>query len=489
LERDQANCGLRASDAANSCTLTRHGSDGRLDPVGDGAMDFCAIVVLGCWGLAMRTVRGNLTVGLVLLLLCGSAVAQGAGRTGSDSFGAPGAWKQLAKLTEASGKSQDWLGWSVAVSKDGSTVAVGAVGWCPQQGFDGCGQGAIFVFVKPTSGWTDMTETAMLLASDGQPGEYLGESIAISDDGSTIIAGAPYWPANGNDDGAAYVFVRPQGRWTNATETARLTSTDGANVNLGDAVALSGNTIVAGGEYFNTDQGAAYVFVEPTGGWKNMTQTARLIPSDGKGGNMGWSISIDGDTVVAGAPITGIGSAGNGAYVFVKPTTGWKNRTETAKLTASRGTGFELGRAVSISGSTIAVGAPARRVDNGAVYVYLKPARGWRSMTQTAMLTVPPKYNSLGYSVSLNSDGKSIIAGDPGWQDGGGNGAVVLFAKPMTGWRTTSNFKARLTAADGRNMDDLGYSVSAAPAMITAGAPFARIGSSREQGAAYVFGQ
>ena len=488
MERDQANCGLRASDAANSCTLTRHGSDGRLDPVGDGAMDFCAIVVLGCWGLAMRTVRGNLTVGLVLLLLCGSAVAQGAGRTGSDSFGAPGAWKQLAKLTEASGKSQDWLGWSVAVSKDGSTVAVGAVGWCPQQGFDGCGQGAIFVFVKPTSGWTDMTETGLLNASDGRPGDYLGESLAISDDGGTIVAGSPGWPANGHDNGALYVFLKPTNGWVNGVETARLTATD-TDTNLGQSVAISGATIIGGAQYFNGEQGAAYVFVEPQTGWSNMTQTARLTPSDGKGGYMGDSVAISGNTVVAGAPITGVGGAGNGTYLFVKPKNGWKNRTETAKLTPSRGTDLGLGYAVSVIDSTVAVGADRRSNHNGAIYVYVKPSSGWRSMTETARLTVPPKFNVLGFSVFSDSDGRSIVGGAPGWQDGGGQGSAVLFVKPVTGWRTTSSFTSRLTAADGKNPDSLGYSVAATTNVIASGAPFAQIGANTEEGAAYVFGR
>jgi hypothetical protein len=92
----------------------------------------------------MRIGRANLTLGLAMLLLCGRAAPQ------SDAGypAAPGPWKQLAKLTEASGKESDLLGWSVALSKDGNTVAVGAVGWCRLKNADGCGQGAVFVFVS-----------------------------------------------------------------------------------------------------------------------------------------------------------------------------------------------------------------------------------------------------------------------------------------------------------------------------------------------------
>jgi hypothetical protein len=433
----------------------------------------------------MRTVRGTLMVGLMMVLLCASAAAQGAGPSGGDSSAASGPWKQLAKLTEANGRGEDYVGWSVAISKDGSTVAVGASGWCRYQGFEGCGQGAVFVFVKPASGWADMTETALLLASDGQPGEYLGESVAISDDGGTIVAGAPVWPADGSGNGALYVFVRPKGGWISGTESARLHATD-TGTNLGQSVAMDGHTIVGGAEYFNGFQGAAYVFVEPPTGWANMTQTARLTPSDGKEGFMGDSVSITGDTVVAGAPITGVGGAGNGVYVFVKPKNGWKNKTQTAKLTPSKGENMGFGYAASVVGGTVAVGARSWNNHDGAVYVYVKPAQGWRSMTETARLTVPPKSNFLGYSVSLDRNEKRIAGGAPGWQ---GQGAIDLFARPTSGWKTTSKFKARLTATDGKVMDNLGFSVSISPMFIVGGAPYAQIGSDPQEGAAYIFDQ
>jgi hypothetical protein len=436
----------------------------------------------------MRITCGKLIAGLIVLVLCAGAGAQGAGRNGGD-LAATGPWKQLAKLTEAKGRGEDYVGWSVAISKDGGTVAVGAAGWCRYQGFEGCGQGAVFVFVKPASGWANMTETALLLASDGQRGDYLGESVAISDDGGTIVAGAPLWPANGNGNGALYVFVRPQGGWSNATQTARLTSTDGAGGELGYSVGLQGSTIVGGAYNFNGLQGAAYIFVKPQAGWTDETQTARLTPSDGKGGFMGWSVSIGANTVVAGAPITGVSGAGDGAYVFVKPKSGWKNKTETAKLTASHGTGFYLGNAVSISGGTIAVGAPRRSNGNGAVYVYVKPDSGWRSATETARLTLPPKFNQLGYSVTAYNEGKNIAGGDPGWQDGGGQGAVVIFVKPGSGWGTTSKFKARLIADDGRNGDFLGSSASVTVNTMAAGAPYTTIGSNAKEGAVFVFGR
>jgi FG-GAP repeat len=432
----------------------------------------------------VRSVQTSLTFGLLMLLVGANVAAQSTRAISNETAMVPGPWEQLAKLTESKGKEQDWLGWSAAVSKDGNTVAVGAVGWCPQHDF-GCGQGAIFVFVKPASGWADMTQTALLTASDGKAGEYLGESVAISDDGSTIVAGAPKWPATNQENGALYVFVRPQTGWVDGTERARLTATN-IDTNLGQSVAMSGHTIVGGAEYFNGFQGAAYVFVESSTGWANMTQTARLTPSDGKEGFMGDSVSISGDTVVAGAPITGNGGAGNGAYVFVKPKNGWRNKTEDAKLTPSKGENLGFGYAASIVGDTVAVGARSRGNGNGALYVYVKPAHGWQGMTETARLTVPPKLNFLGYSVSVDRNEKRIAGGAPGWQ---GQGAIDLFAKPMSGWKTTSESKVRLTATDGKVMDNLGFSVSTSSTVVVGGAPYATIGMNPEQGAAYIFGR
>jgi hypothetical protein len=110
----------------------------------------------------------------------------------------------------------------------------------------------------------------------------------------------------------------------NPTQTAELTASDGVtNDFLGFPVAISGNTIVAGAEGRNSEQGAAYVFVMPSGGWPaSGTQTAELAASDGvMGDGFGIGVGISGDTVVASAEYRSVGAnAGQGAlYVFARP--------------------------------------------------------------------------------------------------------------------------------------------------------------------------
>ena len=165
------------------------------------------------------------------------------------------------------------------------------------------GIGAAYVFIKPPRGWANMTQTAELTASDAQIYDCFGCSVAIS--GNTVVVGASGAAIGGNTaQGAAYVFVEPPTGWTNMTETAKLTASDGASdAQFGTSVAMSGNTLVVGAPATSLMQGNAYVFVEPQSGWTDMTQTAELVPSDGfDNDNFGTSVSISGDTVVVGAP-------------------------------------------------------------------------------------------------------------------------------------------------------------------------------------------
>jgi FG-GAP repeat protein len=100
---------------------------------------------------------------------------------------------QLAELTASDGNSSDQFGVAVAIS--GSTVVVGApdatVGTKSQQG-------AVYVFVKPSNGWGNMTQVAKLtLSSQYLAGIHFGSSVAVS--GDTIVVG----------DG--FIFVKPAG--------------------------------------------------------------------------------------------------------------------------------------------------------------------------------------------------------------------------------------------------------------------------------------
>ncbi len=106
--------------------------------------------------------------------------------------------------------------------------------------------------------------------------------------------------------------------------------------------------------------GSAYVFVRPATGWASATQTAKLTASDGAANDQfGCSVAVVGDTVVVGAYRDDAPAANSGsAYVFVKPATGWATAAETAKLTASDGAGSDhFGYSVAVDRGPVAVGA------------------------------------------------------------------------------------------------------------------------------------
>ncbi|MHC5541319.1 IPT/TIG domain-containing protein, partial [Singulisphaera rosea] len=130
-------------------------------------------------------------------------------------------WTQAAKLTAKDGKEGDGFGASLAIS--GSTIAIGAYG---TNSF----QGAAYVFTPSGSTWI---QTATLTATDGQPYDGFGGSIAISD--ATILVRGP---------NAAYVFTRTGTSWS---QTAKLTAPDGQpDDGFGGSVAVDGVTDVIG---------------------------------------------------------------------------------------------------------------------------------------------------------------------------------------------------------------------------------------------------
>ena len=378
----------------------------------------------------------------------------------------------------------------------GDTIVAGA----PNAGVFGIDErGAAYVFQKPPGGWANATVAARLSASDGRHGDHLGLSVGVS--GDTVVAGTRDATVNGHvSQGAAYVFVKPPGGWASGTETAKLTASDGGVLNnLGESVAVWGDTVVAGAGGATVDgqdsRGAIYVFEKPAGGWASGTETAKLTTSDGfASAQFGHPVAIFGNVVVGGAVLATVnGHQDQGAaYVFVKPAGGWASGTETAKLTASDGAASDqLGRSVAVSGNTVVAGAPGAtaggRKGQGAAYVFVEPAGGWANETETAKLTGSDSNpgDEFGWSVAVSA--RTVVAGafDTTVSGRPGQGAAYVFEKPQNGWESATE-TAKLTASDGAAGDEFGVAVAASDSTIVAGAPAASENGSGG-GAAYVF--
>ena len=154
-------------------------------------------------------------------------------------------------------------------------------------------------------------------ASDGAAGDAFGRTIATS--GDTAVIGAPQDTVGANlEQGSAYVFTRNGTAWT---QQAKLIATDGAaNDGFGVSVTISGDTIVVGvlqdAIGANLSQGSAYVFVRSGVSW---AQQAKLTASDGAANDtFGASVTMSGDTIAIGAPAHAVGAnlIQGSAYIF-----------------------------------------------------------------------------------------------------------------------------------------------------------------------------
>ncbi len=394
-------------------------------------------------GELTATTTGNAPLGNAVAV-SGGTVVVGATEAAYVFTKPAGGWgdaTQTAALsaTEVNGLAPQGFGDSVAVS--GDTIVVGA----PSSAIVAkkSDVGAAYVFTMPNGGWASQpaeTQTATLTgaAADTRANDQFGVSVAI--DGDTVALGAPSTADAGGDYGAVFEYTMPNGGWASApseTQTALLTGVG----NVGSSVAVSGNTIVAGAPFNSNEDifaGAADLFTMPNGGWATApteTESAALYGSDiAAGDHYGASIAISGDgsTVAVGAPDHTVGANADqgAAYVFVKPAGGWPvTKQQDAELTATGGqANDQLGSAVALDGTTVYAGAPSADGGEGGAYEYDMPAAGWSSApneTQTAELT--PSGAGYAFATALASDGTTLAAGAPGAN--GGNGAAFVYGQ------------------------------------------------------------
>lgn len=145
-----------------------------------------------------------------------------------------GVWTLAGKITAEDGAAGDHFGSDVAVS--GEIVAVGA------DSYDdlGSSSGAAYVFEKVNDVWT---QPKKLLADDGASGDLFGSSVGVS--GETVVVGSRQDDDLGSASGAGYVFRKLDGVWT---QSAKLLANDGERADFfGKSIAIGGRTIVVGG--------------------------------------------------------------------------------------------------------------------------------------------------------------------------------------------------------------------------------------------------
>jgi hypothetical protein len=255
-----------------------------------------------------------------------------------------------------------------------------------------------------------------------------GLSVALSADGNTAIIGG--WRAEG-----VWVFTRSGGVW--AQQGNKLVGSGAVgSARQGMAVALSadGNTAVVGGWSDNNNTGAAWVFTRSGGVWTQ--QGKKLVGSGAEGSprqGMSVALSADGETAIVGGPGDnppdrsrpfGLGPAG-AAWVFARSGSVWTQQAN--KLVSSGAVGSaRQGTSVALSadGNIAVVGGFADDGSVGAVSVFTRSRGHWTQDKELAGIGAVGKSIS---SVALSADGSLVLIGGP--NENGGVGAAWVFTR------------------------------------------------------------
>lgn len=201
-------------------------------------------------------------------------------------------WNQKAKLVASDPADYDHFG--IAVSMDGDYIVVGA----RDKLYDNSTTyaGAAYVFVPSGRDWV---QDAKLTAPNPQTQAYFGGSVDVS--GNTVVIGEADRDTSATNAGAAYVFIYSREQWSHQATLAASGPQEGAR--FGKSVAISGDSIIVGSYLYDkrglTDAGAAYLFVRNSGSW---SQTEQIFASDAEAeDDFGYSVDINNPHYICGA--------------------------------------------------------------------------------------------------------------------------------------------------------------------------------------------
>jgi hypothetical protein len=344
-------------------------------------------------------------------------------------------------------------GSSLAVSQDGSTVLVGGIG-------EGAA-GAAWVFTDVGGVWTQ--QGSKLVPSNPSGASDFGDSVALSSDGNVALIGAPLDQNQGAtvpQAGAAWVFFRNGTTWSQGSRLIpnnAIVATNDHGSFFGGSVALSGDgsTALIGGWFDNNFAGATWVF--STSG----TQIAKLTPTDETGsGAFGKAVAISND----GSTALIAGTDQGAAWVFTRSGSTWSQ--QGLKLTPSDGNaggGGSFGSAVALSqnGNTALIGGSGDSSQDGAAWVFTRSGTNWGQQgpkLRPSDEVNAPSGGGFGSSVALSADGNTALIGGPA--DFNSAGAAWTFVRSGISWSQRGpKITVNTVAGDEQGQGDFGSAV------------------------------
>ena len=251
-------------------------------------------------------------------------------------------------------------------------------------------------------GGDSISEFKLTAGIDAAANDQFGHSVDIS--GDTAVVGAP----NGE---SAYVYRFDGTDWEPLEKPLFAPTSPPTSISyFGWDVAIDGDTLVVSDFNFLWLYGSVYVFTRSGDSWDDGQE---LITGLG----VGASVAIDGDTILVGAPLTGL------TYVFTNGEAGWEEKPEIVSPSTSMPF---FGWAVDLSGDTAVVGAPL----TGSAYAFTRNVDSWDKGQE--LITGP----WVGSSVAI--DGETVVVGAPSLlplssQVPQGPGSTYVLRKDATG--------------------------------------------------------
>src|SRR5262245_39007837 len=439
----------------------------------------------------VMSVKLRAGVGVGFVLVAGAALSAGRQGPPSSSSVTAAQLKQIAYLKASNGEADDHFGcggvldghsgWGVAMSADGNTIAVGA----PHEsggakGINGdqkdnsvYGAGAVYVFVRSGSGWT---QQAYVKPSNPQMGAEFGHVVVLSADGNTLAVSAfgessKATGINGNQEdhsipqaGAAYVFTRTGTRWTqqayvkasNTGEAGATADSFGDGDQFGVSLALSddGRTLAVGAitedsnaSGINGNQtdnsamssGAVYVFALAGTTWSQQAYIKAGNPDPGDLFGYAVSLSADGNTLAAGAydeggssrgingPVDNMRGGSGAIYIFTRSGATWSKQSYLKSSIAENGDSWGVTVALSDDGNTLITASADEDckakglvtsgcdadvkddISTGAVAVFVRNGTTW---SQQAIIKASNtgQEDWFGVRVAVSGDGNTLVA-------------------------------------------------------------------------------
>jgi hypothetical protein len=302
-------------------------------------------------------------------------------------------WVQSQKLFASNGADADNFGYAVALQ--GDTALIGAFGHLDVSGY----AGTVYEFRRSGDTWIEQQQ---LVPSDLAVGgaQEFGFSLALDGDSAVIGAFRGGLNLNQQNAGAAYVFTRSGGVWS---EEQKLVPSDGGDADeFGRTVALSGDSIVVGSpadDDRGIDSGSAYVFTRSDGIWSEEQKLQISVALAIAQNNLGTSVAIQSDTALIGARKgTPLAPETGSAYVYTRNQGVW---SQVQQISPSEAAARNFGSSLSLRGDTVLIGATHDAADgSGAAYIYNLTGDVWTEQ-QKLVPSMGTPGEGFGQSVSL----------------------------------------------------------------------------------------